>query len=146
MSENKITKDHLRNLVAKIEQITGVLTVYEESELSMSKPHLKLSYTGYYWKKQGSVICLKFNITHYSSGIGEIFLVDTINSCINFSAETITNPEQVESNDTIIHYVEENNINNYFVIYDNKNEIPMQKIEGKEIFARPYKLEYIIKL
>lgn len=141
-----ITHAELEALRDKINTMTDVLTVYEENEIDMAKPHLKLTYTGFEWFRPYTIICIKFSLIHYSSGKGMRFLTDTVNSCIKFSTDMFNNPSFVQFSDDNQIFINDDNKDRYFVIEDNKGETPMQLIGGMNIFARAYKLKYFTRI
>jgi len=141
-----ITHAELEALRDKINTMTDVLTVYEENEIDMAKPHLKLTYTGFEWFRPYTIICIKFSLIHYSSGKGMRFLTDTVNSCIKFSTDMFVDPLNQKYSEQLPIYITDGDNKKYFKVFDNKGETPMQIINGMNIFARPYKLEYYTRI
>jgi hypothetical protein len=146
----EIEQKDLEQMRARIEEITEILTIFQEDEDSMAEPHLKLKWTGFNWDTPYRRICLKFDLIHFSAGKGMAFLADSINSNIKLTRNVLNDPSPRPYSDCKIFYVKNEdgteNKNKHFKIFDNKGDTLMQEIGNKEVFARPYRLEYTIKL
>lgn len=137
----KVDQTDLEALREKIQSLTGILTVYEESPEVMSKPYLKLTFTGTTWVRDGLKICIHFRAFLTAKGKGMRFLENVINAQADFTANILTNPLTEEYSDTVMHRIN-STAKEQFLIYDNKNKTPIEIIDDEYIYSRPYEIEY----
>ena len=140
MPDTGLTIESMRELRTKLISVTGLQVVFDEKDISMDRPHLKLRYEGLKWDR-ANVASFKFALTLYGSGIGEMFISDIATAEAKLDKDILTDP-------LTMMYSEKNMIatTNYKIfVYDNKTNIDIQFVDGKYIFAKPYQLEFQIK-
>jgi hypothetical protein len=141
MPDTGLTIEAMRELRTKLISVTGLQVVFDEKDISMDKPHLKLKYEGLKWDR-ANVASFKFSLTLYGSGIGEMFISDIATAEAKLDKDILFDPLTMMFSDKNMITT----TSNYKIfVADNKTNIDIQFVDNKYIFAKPYQLEFQIK-
>jgi len=132
--------NNVRDLRIKLEALTGLQVRYDDREVSIDMPHIKLQYEGMEWDTAKRAK-FKFRATVYGSGTGEQFIANVATAECKFSKDLLTDPLTLQFSEKTMFITD---LNNRIVIKDFKSNIDIIERDGKYIFAKPYQIEFLV--